>query len=312
MNVKFYLYASIIGSLIACFNPQKIAAQCNCSPGVPATAVTYYYTLTPTDAPASMLTFPQFDAGIGDLSCITFRDTISGTTTTGVRNKASTAVDYTFELTVANTFKGPGSSFTYIQPVHVPYGPDNLTAYGTPGDTITYGPDNIISGLTGVKQITSTAPYLGAGNIDIEYSINGGVNSLDGGLNYAFSVATIYSGVFSLTYYWCPHTPLSVKNKKPPTPPASSPEAKNQSLAIYPNPVSGGKFSLQFNKPITGSYMVDVINITGQKIYSKSLQLSNTSQTSVDMNSTPPRGLYYLRATDQRTGIIYTNKLLVK
>ncbi|HJU46092.1 MAG TPA: choice-of-anchor E domain-containing protein [Chitinophagaceae bacterium] len=313
MKTKFYLHTSMIGLLSICFSIQKVNAQCNCSPGVPASAVTYYYTLAPTDAPTSHLTFPQFNASIGTLSCITFRDTISGTTTTGVRNRASSAVDYTFDLTVSNTFKGPDGSFTYIQPLHVPYGPDILDAYGTPGDTITYGPGNIFSGLTGVKQILSTAPYLGIGNIDIEYTLNGGVTTLDGGFNYTFGVSTIYSGNFSLTYYWCPHTPLSSKNKKSPSIPTPSAEVNStQPLSIYPNPLSGGKFSLQFNKPVTGSYRVDVVNSTGQKIYSGNLQVNNTQRISVDMNSIPPSGLYYLRAADQRTGAVHMNKLLVK
>ncbi|HEY8389245.1 MAG TPA: T9SS type A sorting domain-containing protein, partial [Parasegetibacter sp.] len=141
---------------------------------------------------------------------IVFNNTISGTTTTSVRNKAGMPVEYTFQLTVSNTFKGPGGSFTHMQPVITVYGPDLLDASGEPGDNITYGPDLLFDDLSGSRNINTTlSPYIGTGDVIIEYSINGGVISLDGGLNYEFEVTTIYSGTFSLTYYWCPASPLN-------------------------------------------------------------------------------------------------------
>ncbi|HEY8387221.1 MAG TPA: choice-of-anchor E domain-containing protein, partial [Parasegetibacter sp.] len=201
------LLLSVLSSFVV---HQYTAAQCNCSGGVPATPIEHRFELAPTDAPTSQLIFPQFDASIGTLTCIVFRDTIHGTTTTTVRNKAGFPVEYTFLLTVSNTFKGPGGSFTHIQPVSTTYGPDVLDTYGEPGDIITYGPDPLFEDLIGVINLnTSLSPYIGTGNVIIEYSINGGVISLDGGLNYEFDVETIYSGSFSLTYYWCPASPLN-------------------------------------------------------------------------------------------------------
>lgn len=82
-------------------------------------------------------------------------------------------------------------------------------------------------------------------------------------------------------------------------------------VAVYPNPVVT-KFSLQFDRPVSGDYTVALVNATGQQVFSRLLQLNNTTLASVNLNSPPPSGLYYLRATDQKTGAVFTNKVFVK
>lgn len=312
MRPKFYLYVCIIGGLSAFLSIQKSNAQCNCSPGVPATPVTYYYTLDTTNAPSAIISFPKFDASIGDLNCVVFKDTLSLVATSGVRNRAAVDVSYRFLLSVTNEINGPGVSI--FEPATKSYGPTLLTAFGTPTDSITYGPDTLFKSSFHSTNTSGGASYLGSsGNVDFVYTVNGGLVSQQGGIDYSYRISSKYWGGFSLTYYWCPPTPLALKNKKSPIPPSSSNETKgSQPLAIYPNPVSGNTFSIQFNKAVTGNYMVDIVNVTGQKIYAKTLQLNNTNLVSVDMASTPPPGLYYLRAVDQKTGVVYMNKLLVK
>ena len=187
---------------------QRVSAQCLCSGGVPATAVTYYEMLDTTNASTSTISFPQFDPSIGTLSCVSLIDTISGITTTQVQNTGSTKTQFEFLLLVANNISGPGVSvnedFTKI------YGPDSLNAGGTPGDSITYGPDNIFSNVRDSTPSTNTAPYLGVGSVSFVYSLNGGLNSLEGGFNYNTQIITNYWGGFKLIYYWCPSLPLAI------------------------------------------------------------------------------------------------------
>lgn len=203
-----YLTTLVALVFIAAFIPQKLAAQCTCSGGLPATPLTYSFVLAPTMAAVSTLSFPQFDPSIGTLNCVQFRDTISGVSTTGVRNLDNTAKrEYTFLLTVANNISGPGISV--IQPFNKTYGPDSLDIFGLPGDTITYGPDTIFNNARRSVNSTSVASYIGLGTVNFTYTINGGLISLEGGLNYRDQITTNYWGNFGLTYFWCPASPLA-------------------------------------------------------------------------------------------------------
>jgi hypothetical protein len=190
--------------------PQIASAQCNCSAGVPATPVTYYVSFPPTNTSSTSITFPQFNPSIGTLACLTLNDTISGVSTTHVQNTGPDSTQFEFLLTVSNNIKGPaGGGINIVQPFNQIYGPDSLAPFNTPGDTITYGPDSIFNNAASSGSTTNTGPYLGLGTVSFTYQISGGVNSLEGGLNYIAGPTTDYWGQFRLTYYWCPAAALA-------------------------------------------------------------------------------------------------------
>jgi hypothetical protein len=190
--------------------PQIAKAQCTCTGGVPATPVDYYASFGPTNTSSTSVSFPQFNPSIGTLACLKLKDSISGVSTTHVTNTGPDSTQFEFLLTVSNDIKGPaGGGINIVQPFNQIYGPDSLAPSGIPGDTITYGPDTIFNNATASGTSTSTAPYLGFGNVNFTYQISGGVNSLEGGLNYLAGPTTVYWGEFHLTYYWCPAAPLA-------------------------------------------------------------------------------------------------------
>jgi len=213
--------------MMAIAYPRITQAQCNCAPGVPATAITNPFTLSPTNLPSASLVFPAFDPSIGDLACARFDYDISGITTSGARNYADSTsllnpanpdysptgrLQYIFNLLVAPTITGPGVSVvkTYTRI----YGPDSLGAYGDPDDTITYGPENVFDHIVGSTNSSSLGALNGVGNIYFNYTISGGLTTIKGGFNYSQKIRTTYEGQFTLTYYWCPHAILatSIKN----------------------------------------------------------------------------------------------------
>jgi len=202
--------------------PHFTLAQCNCSPGVPATETNYSFILPATNLPNATISFPQFDPSTGTLSCVTFNYDISGVTTTGVRNYASSTalldpsnpdyspdgkLEYIFQLTTSATITGPGISV--VRPFNKTYGPDSLGAFGTAEDTITYGPDNIFSHQTGTKSTTGLVAYQGNGSVNFSYGISGGLTTLKGGLNFNQKIITDYEGSFIIRYFWCPLAPLA-------------------------------------------------------------------------------------------------------
>jgi hypothetical protein len=105
-------------------------------------------------------------------------------------------------LTLTNDVSGPGIDLSYD--FFKTYGPDTLSYTGTPGDTVTYGPDNVITNPNSIATTGGNAAYLGLGTVPFFYTINGGMVDTKGGPNYRAKVTTIFGGTLNLTYYWCP------------------------------------------------------------------------------------------------------------
>ena len=149
----------------------------------------------------------MFNPSIGTLACVGFTDTISGVSTTHVTNTAPDTVDYKFELDINNDIEGPGGisstpgfSITYF---------DTLAGNGLPGSSAINGPDSIFASAPDSNGTGNTGAYLGVGSVGFTYTINGGLQTKKGGINYADTIITVYSGSFKLTYFWCPSVSLA-------------------------------------------------------------------------------------------------------
>ncbi len=174
--------------------------------GIPATAVDQTISISPTTASTLTFTFQQFNPAIGNLSCVSLHDTITGNSVTGAGNTGPDSTAFLFQLTLTNKISGPGITITHVY--NAIHGYDTLAPYGQPGDTITYGPENIITNPNGVGSTGGNAAYLGLGTVNFTYAINGGLITLDGGSNYNSSITTVIGGIMKLTYYWCPAVAL--------------------------------------------------------------------------------------------------------
>jgi hypothetical protein len=203
---NLYLKGIMLFACIQLLSQTSLPAQCLCTGGIPATAIDQTIAISPTTTSTLNFSFQQFNPSIGTLSCVTLHDTLTGVSTTGAGNTGPDSTAFLFQLTLTNKISGPGITQTRV--FNKIYGYDTLAPYTIPGDTITYGPDNIITIPTGTSSTGGNAAYIGVGTVNITYSINGGMITLDGGSNYNSSVATVIGGVLRLTYYWCPSIPL--------------------------------------------------------------------------------------------------------
>jgi hypothetical protein len=196
--------------LLACFNffcQSSLYAQCLCSGGIPATAIDQTISISPTTTSTLNFGFQQFNPAIGNLSCVALHDTIVGNSVTGALNTGPLRTAFLFALTLVNKVSGPGISISNVY--SSTHGIDTLEPFGVvPGDSITYGPENIITNPNGFATAGGNAAYLGTGTVNFVYDVNGGMITVQGGSNYTSSVTTVIGGVLRLTYYWCPTIPL--------------------------------------------------------------------------------------------------------
>ena len=228
---NLYLRGLLVSVYILISIQSDLFAQCTCTGGIPATAIDQTITISPTKTSTLNFNFQQFDPSVGNLSCVSLHDTITGTSTTGVGNTAARGVPtgwpatnppyvpgppipedttyYLFNLSLVNKIQGPGITISHT--FNTVYGYDSLAYGGVPGDTITHGPDNIITTPNGVGSTGGNAAYLGMGTIGFSYTINGGLTTLDGGSNFNQSIVTIIGGKLKLTYYWCPTVALGTE-----------------------------------------------------------------------------------------------------
>ena len=206
---NLYLRGLLVSACVIIFLHPSPYAQCTCTGGIPATAINQSITISPTTTSTLNFSFQQFNPAIGNLSCVSLHDTITGNSVTGAGNTGPDSTAFLFQLTLTNKISGPGITMTHVyNSVH---GYDTLAPFGIPGDTITYGPENIITFPTGIGNTGGNAAYLGLGTVNFAYSINGGMITLDGGSNYNSSVTTVIGGTLKLTYYWCPTVALGAE-----------------------------------------------------------------------------------------------------
>jgi hypothetical protein len=218
-----HLYATCGGItflFIALFSFNTSKAQCNCTGGLPATALSYYVVVPPTQSSNTLFSFPKFDPSIGILSCIRFHDTISVAVTTFVKNTDTTeGHDYVFQTTITDAVSGPRNSgpfnwLAHIRTQNQPYGPvylekDTMPRY--PNDSISFGPDTLINNAFNSSVPPDMAPFIGgSGNVDFSTGLSGGVIATFGGVNYTGGILSNAWGRFRLTYYWCPNAVLSI------------------------------------------------------------------------------------------------------
>lgn len=216
-----HLYANCGGITIlfvSLFSFNTAKAQCTCSGGTAATAVSYYVELPPTQSSNAIFSFPKFDPSVGILTCIRFNDTISVAVTTTVRNTDTTAGhNYVFQTTIADAVSGPKNSgpfdwLAHLKTANQSYGPlflDQSTTPRLPNDSASFGPDTLISNVVGSSTPPDLAPFLGTGNVDFSAGLSGGVTSTFGGVNYNAGILSNAWGRFRLTYYWCPNALLA-------------------------------------------------------------------------------------------------------
>ena len=205
MRTQLYTICIVLTSCIVI--PQMANAQCTCANGDTPDSLIHNFTLAPTSNFNSTITFPQFDPSVGTLACVNLSATVSAVANLSIRNLDSVQRDYQFLYTQAISFTGPGGLSSFAN-TGLFYGPTTLDPFGTGIDSVRYGPDTPFRDYGLSRTITNVSPYLGSGNVSINYTNTGSTLLLQGSNNYQSTVSTFAWGNFKLTYYWCSSTVL--------------------------------------------------------------------------------------------------------
>ncbi|MBC8033101.1 MAG: T9SS type A sorting domain-containing protein [Chitinophagaceae bacterium] len=221
MKTKFYLYGCALGAAVLLSAPGKVFSQCSCPSGATPSQISSWASLypNPTTATTSVLNFPKFDPSIGQLQCITIKGKISAVSQVNITNNGETS-EFLLKRSLVPSVSGPGL-FMFDEFDDI-LGPDSLfsqrwiDSLGYGSKSITHGPDSIYTNLDLNANITTNfAAYstnLGT-PVQLNYQMNGGLTTLQGGINFTQTIITTQSGAFNLVYFWCPQAPLATNIK---------------------------------------------------------------------------------------------------
>jgi hypothetical protein len=88
--------------------------------------------------------------------------------------------------------------------------------------------------------------------------------------------------------------------------------AKNR-IAVYPNPVTNGVVNLSFSDLAAGRYKVELLDISGNLISSKQVNIQNEKQIEeFRFPGLSVSGNYLIRVTDKKNKVNVTNKIVVQ
>ena len=83
------------------------------------------------------------------------------------------------------------------------------------------------------------------------------------------------------------------------------------SVTIYPNPVTNKNINLNFNKLASGNYNIEVADINGKVIKNKSVNINGASTERINMEKTSS-GFYLVRLVDSNGKTVFTKKVVVE
>jgi len=109
---------------------------------------------------------------------------------------------------------------------------------------------------------------------------------------------------------------LQTKNHSTPTQELVTrpiPEENNR-IAVYPNPVSDYRFTVQFNQLDAGNYTMTLNDVSGRQVMSRSVAISGVEHVeNINLNSNAAHGVYLIKLTSQQNSkLVYTKKIVVQ
>lgn len=86
----------------------------------------------------------------------------------------------------------------------------------------------------------------------------------------------------------------------------------NESVSIYPNPVSGSQFKITFDNTRRGEYNVALTDLQGRLVQTKQVFIKYGSQVeTMQLKAKPAGGMYLIKITDSNKKSLYSDKIVI-
>ena len=189
--------------------PTQINAQCLCENGNVPQTVTYQQTrnIRPIDD-STNFDLMQFNPDLGQLICVNVFSFITGIVRMRLENDEIYPVTYRVTYQRTDQIQGPGLTPAITNSMTKNYGPYNLAAndgnYFSGPDFVAIGPDSVLKNKYLNRTLTGgLAPFLGYGTLPFNYKVTG-KTTVNGSINYIFSVSSQDIVTVGITYSFCP------------------------------------------------------------------------------------------------------------
>ena len=175
--------------------PTQLNAQCLCANGNVPQTITYQQTrnIRPIDD-STNFDLMQFNPDMGQLICVNVFSYITGVVRMRLENDEIYAVTYRVTYQRTDQIQGPGLTPAITNNLTKNYGPD----------FVSIGPDSVLKNKYLNRNLTGgLAPFLGYGTVPYNYKVTG-KTTVNGSINYIFSVSSQDIVTVGLTYSFCP------------------------------------------------------------------------------------------------------------
>jgi hypothetical protein len=83
-------------------------------------------------------------------------------------------------------------------------------------------------------------------------------------------------------------------------------------IQVYPNPVTTDQFTLQFDKVPAGDYTVQLMDVMGRSVLSRSIKLNAEMQTEpISLRTAKANGIYMVKIMDRAGRLVYEKKIMI-
>jgi hypothetical protein len=86
----------------------------------------------------------------------------------------------------------------------------------------------------------------------------------------------------------------------------------NDKISLYPNPVTGNQFNIQFTDADAGTYTIQVTDARGQVASQKMVTVGKGNVTPISLTKSASKGIYIVKVTDNNSKVVYSNKIIVQ
>lgn len=84
-------------------------------------------------------------------------------------------------------------------------------------------------------------------------------------------------------------------------------------IQVYPNPVIADQFTLQFDKVPAGDYTVELMDVMGRSVLTRSVKVTSDLQTEpVSLRSASAKGIYLVKIMDRAHKSVFEKKVMIQ